>query len=378
MARLLRNTDPALRHGWHPVALAAELGDAPLRVRLLGEPWVVARLGATLTAFADRCPHRFAPLSAGRVEAGELVCAYHGWRFDSAGACTAVPALGPGVPPPRRARADPAWGVAERHGLIWIAPARPVADLIGLPDTDQPDANRPDADQPESGPAGSDALLAVRSGLVQPSGGAPRFDAVWLTPTRTTTCAGLLADNFLDTAHFPFVHAGTIGADEDTLVRPYQVRPDGRGFLVRMEQEVANPEDTLVATGHHPLVQRRWSTYAYQPPFMLRLHLEYPDAGTTSTILFCLQPEDIRATRVYTLLLRDDLGGDPTRMAAAAAFEQAILDEDLALQERFDLDGLPVPGISGESSDEVHIRADAAGVALRRALADLADLTDPA
>ena len=35
---------------------------------------------------------------------------------------------------------------------------------------------------------------------------------------RTRGSAGLLADNFLDIAHFPFVHAGTFGTDEATAV----------------------------------------------------------------------------------------------------------------------------------------------------------------
>ncbi len=348
MSRRLTNTNAALRHGWHPVARSGEVADEPVAVRLLGEPWVLARLDDGLAAFADRCPHRLAPLSAGRVDAHELVCGYHGWRFVVSGECTAVPALGPGVPAPRRARAAPPWGVVERHGLIWIAPEEPFADLIEVPEADE---------------AG--------------------FDSVWLEPSRSFACAGLLADNFLDTAHFPFVHAGTIGAGEDTVVAPYRVTQDDDGFVVQMEQRVANPEDPKVATGEHPLVQRRWSTYVYRPPFMLRLRLDYPDAGMINTIQFCLQPEDEGSTRIYTRLLRDDLGGDAARMAEAARFEQAVLDEDLALQERFDLDGLPLIGdpprgdpLRGDDADpaeEVSIRADAAGVALRRVLASLVD-----
>jgi nitrite reductase/ring-hydroxylating ferredoxin subunit len=33
--------------------------------------------------FEDRCPHRLATLSDGLVDKqrGEIVCAYHGWRF---------------------------------------------------------------------------------------------------------------------------------------------------------------------------------------------------------------------------------------------------------------------------------------------------------
>ena len=370
MSRRLTNTDPALRHGWHPVALSRELGAEPLGVRLLGEPWVLARLGhsngqqradtpggqqradtpggqeragtpggqeragGTLVAFEDRCPHRLAPLSAGRVDGDSLVCPYHGWRFGADGGCTAVPALGPGVPAPRRARAGAAWGVVERHGLVWIAPDEPFSEIMDLPED-----------------------------------GLDGFDSVWMEPAESSAAAGLLADNFLDTAHFPFVHAGTIGADEDMLVPPYRVEPDGDGFRVVMEQDVANPEDPGVAAGRRPLVQRRVSTYVFRPPFMLRLHMTYPDAGFTNVIYFCLQPRADDATRVYTRILRDDLGGDTARLADAARFEQAILDEDLALQNLFTIDGLPLISGDGELAEEVSTRADAAGVALRRVLA---------
>jgi phenylpropionate dioxygenase-like ring-hydroxylating dioxygenase large terminal subunit len=35
------------------------------------------------SCFEDRCPHRLATLSDGLVDKtrGEIVCAYHGWRF---------------------------------------------------------------------------------------------------------------------------------------------------------------------------------------------------------------------------------------------------------------------------------------------------------
>lgn len=39
----------------------------------------------SVQAWEDRCPHRGAPLSAGRVRDGQLVCGRHGWRFDAGG-----------------------------------------------------------------------------------------------------------------------------------------------------------------------------------------------------------------------------------------------------------------------------------------------------
>jgi len=72
-APVLTNTDPALRRAVAPVARSADVGRIRWAVRLLGEDWALVRLhaapGATrLAAFLDRCPHRLAPLSAGRID----------------------------------------------------------------------------------------------------------------------------------------------------------------------------------------------------------------------------------------------------------------------------------------------------------------------
>jgi phenylpropionate dioxygenase-like ring-hydroxylating dioxygenase large terminal subunit len=75
----------------------------------------------TAHALVDRCPHRNVPLSLGRVHAdGTLECGYHGWRFDGAGRCHAVPALGcdlGATSSPRDAVARP---VREVDGVVWV------------------------------------------------------------------------------------------------------------------------------------------------------------------------------------------------------------------------------------------------------------------
>ena len=99
MSRALSNVDPVLRRCWHPVARPAEVTERPQQFLLLGEPWVLYRAEGRIVAFADRCPHRHAPLSLGHCEAGVLQCAYHGWRFDGDGRCIEIPALGDGADP---------------------------------------------------------------------------------------------------------------------------------------------------------------------------------------------------------------------------------------------------------------------------------------
>jgi 5,5'-dehydrodivanillate O-demethylase len=84
-----------LRRYWLPVAVASELSEErPTKfVRMLCEDLVLfldksGRVGL----IADRCAHRGASLSYGRVEERGLSCPYHGWLYDTEGSCVETPA----------------------------------------------------------------------------------------------------------------------------------------------------------------------------------------------------------------------------------------------------------------------------------------------
>lgn len=87
-------------------------------------------------ALEDRCPHRRAPLSLGRIRPeGGLQCGYHGWTFDGeSGQCREIPNLSAGerVPPKHKVEAYP---VCEREGLVyvWIGAALPNTAPASLP-----------------------------------------------------------------------------------------------------------------------------------------------------------------------------------------------------------------------------------------------------
>jgi phenylpropionate dioxygenase-like ring-hydroxylating dioxygenase large terminal subunit len=106
---------------WVAVARSADVGAEPHRVPFGERPWILLRLEGTLVGFADRCPHRFAPLSAGRAVDGTLECGFHGWRFDASGRAVAIPSLGPdAVIPPRACLTH--LPVREEDGVVFIAP----------------------------------------------------------------------------------------------------------------------------------------------------------------------------------------------------------------------------------------------------------------
>ena len=173
--------------------------------------------------------------------------------------------------------------------------------------------------------------------------------------------AGQTADNFLDFAHFPFLHRATIGTDESAMLHPYAVDRDGLSFKVVYEHPVANRVDPGVDAGIRPLVQMRRMTYWYTAPFFLVLRLEYLEAGSVNVIGFFIQPQSDDSCRLYMSLWCNDLGGDPVRRQAMIDFEQRVLDEDLALQTQFDDLSLPL-----ELSAEIHTRADKNTVELRQ------------
>jgi phenylpropionate dioxygenase-like ring-hydroxylating dioxygenase large terminal subunit len=400
----------AVDEQWVPVAESAEVTTVPRPVEVAGRAFVAVRLAedAPASLVSRLCPHRLVPLSVAAVAGGRLRCAYHGWEFDEAGACVLLPSLGEQANIPPRAHLAPAPRAKEEDGRLWAC-LSDVADAAvepdGLRNTDPRlrGAWHPVALAGEIGAEPYDAMVVglpytlrrTATGLAvqpEPAGLTERWGVVWLAPepprtelfadpdeedaayvgawlppVRTEVNAGFVADNFLDVAHFPFVHTGTFGADADRVVEPAEVQHEPGGFRSVQVQWFDNPADPGVEAGVRALRQRRRATYVYRAPFQLLLRLEELDAGSVKTILFLALPETDTSTRIYTKMLLHNIGGElrpgPETVAREVAFEEAVLAEDLALQSVVTVKGLPL-----DMRTELHVRADRLGVALRREL----------
>ncbi|XP_073112272.1 pheophorbide a oxygenase, chloroplastic [Elaeis guineensis] len=118
------------RDHWYPVSLVEDLDPSlPTPFQLLNRDlvlWKDPRSGDWL-AFDDRCPHRLAPLSEGRIdEDGCLQCSYHGWSFDRTGSCVRIPQAS-SEGPEARAILSPRACVAKlptlvSQGLLFVWP----------------------------------------------------------------------------------------------------------------------------------------------------------------------------------------------------------------------------------------------------------------
>jgi phenylpropionate dioxygenase-like ring-hydroxylating dioxygenase large terminal subunit len=113
-----------LKGQWFIAATSRELRRKPLATTLFGTPLVLFRDNdGKAGALVDRCPHRNVPLSLGQVAAdGTLRCPYHGWRFDTEGACTFIPSLGSakGGASDAKARRAYALPTVEQQGFVWV------------------------------------------------------------------------------------------------------------------------------------------------------------------------------------------------------------------------------------------------------------------
>ncbi len=128
------------RGHWYVVCRSHELTKVPLARRIFDTALVVFRDDRGRAAILlDRCAHRNAPLSEGRIEEGLLACRYHGWRYDGSGSCRAIPALG--TKGAGAGRGVPAFATREQDGFVWAygsADEEPASEPFRLPHTDDP------------------------------------------------------------------------------------------------------------------------------------------------------------------------------------------------------------------------------------------------
>ena len=81
-----------LRRFWQPVCFSEDLGELPLKVKMLGEELVAFRdKGGTAGLLELHCPHRGTSLEFGLVDDIGIRCCYHGWRFGADGAILETP-----------------------------------------------------------------------------------------------------------------------------------------------------------------------------------------------------------------------------------------------------------------------------------------------
>jgi vanillate O-demethylase monooxygenase subunit len=214
-----------LRNYWYVAAFSDEIGQEPLARTILGEPVVFYRTAdGEAVAFEDRCCHRHAPLSLGRVVGGDKIqCGYHGMTFDPSGACVAIPGQTT-IPQGSTIRKFP---VVDRWRWTWIWMGDPeLADPDEIPEVrfnEHPDWSY--------------------------VGGYLHLECHYQ----------LLVDNLLDLTHETFLHAKTIGNEHVADTPLAKVQPGSKEPLnVSPLKDLVKTKDSITAT--------RWMLGIDPPP----------------------------------------------------------------------------------------------------------------
>jgi phenylpropionate dioxygenase-like ring-hydroxylating dioxygenase large terminal subunit len=234
-----------VKDAWYVAGWGHEVGAKPFSRTLLGEPVCMYRdTHGVIVALADRCAHRAAPLSVGRIEGDEVRCMYHGLKFDRAGQCVEVPGQ-ERVPPKLCVRR---YAVVERNNWIWIWMGNAAkADPLQIPDT---------------------WSLGHKDWPYKP--GYYHYAAPHM----------LICDNLLDFSHIGYVHPTTLGGTENIARDQPKVSQTDTGVRVErwLINEVPAPFHTKVAKFTSRV--DRWHFYDFHVPGILIMHSGVQATGT--------------------------------------------------------------------------------------------------
>ncbi len=110
---------------WYIACPSRKLKSQPVALKIFGRRLVFFRdETGRASALDDCCPHRNAPLSAGKVVDGELACPYHGWRFDIQGRLAGIPYRPDDLPE----CVVPQYDCVEQDGYVWVSLGRKRAE----------------------------------------------------------------------------------------------------------------------------------------------------------------------------------------------------------------------------------------------------------
>jgi phenylpropionate dioxygenase-like ring-hydroxylating dioxygenase large terminal subunit len=116
---------------WYIACSSPELKHKPLPTTIASIPLVIFRTASNkIAALEDRCAHRHAPLSAGKICQEHIQCPYHGWQYDTEGTVKKIPAL----PPDFKLASNlhiKKYHCVEQDGYVWVC-------LADTPATPQP------------------------------------------------------------------------------------------------------------------------------------------------------------------------------------------------------------------------------------------------
>ena len=299
---------------WYCAGWTEELSDKPRAITICDEAIVLYRDSASIVhAIEDRCPHRFAPLSKGRVIGDRIQCPYHGLEFNEHGACVFNP-HGKQVIPDRKALKT--YVMHEQNGVLWIWMGDPAqADTSKVLKLDFLDDDR---------------YLVLKGHFVAKAN------------------YQLLNDNLLDLSHVTYIHPTTVGMRSELVVRKveYEVHADEEAVYTRRFLPDVPPHAQFLGL-FKPEKGDLHLHLTWRAPSSFHLDLSIVPCGTPKRTTIepydpavlvpgahLMAPETADTTHYFYAVSRSaDITNEEMTVTMRALYEQTLLDEDVPMIE---------------------------------------------
>ena len=302
-----------VRNAWYVAGWLPEFAPAAIHARtIIDQPIALYRTAdGGLAALEDRCCHRFAPLSMGRLEGDDLRCMYHGLKFAPDGRCIEIPGQKL-IPQSACVRRYP---VTVRGDWVWVWMGEAAA----------------------ADPAAIPPSLALDDPGYRLKAGYLDYAAHYL----------LINDNLLDLSHLSFAHEKTLGLDMPQWA-------DERPRMLALERGLRVQR---WITGHSPrgflkkkLGERAdvWNSYDFVFPGVFLQRTSFYPAGTAQqsgghepdrSPLFhrideqAVTPVSARASRYFYAAGARDCDIEADKLDRLFAVTETAFGEDKALIE---------------------------------------------
>ncbi len=285
---------------WYPVSPLEDLDPKrPTAVTVLGRRLAIWKpsFSEQYCVFLDRCPHRLAPLSEGRVDekTGNLACSYHGWQFNAQGECTHIPQSdNPDLIVNNRQNfCAVSLPCQQANGLLWVWPDENSADLAAS----KPLPLSPQVDESKG---------FVWSSMVRDLA----YD--WQT----------LIENVADPSHVPFAHHGVQG--DRNRAKPILID------IIQSTQELIEAN----LGGNFP------AKITFEPPCRLEYAIKFGNEKQAGLITYCIPvaPGKSRIVAQFSRNFAKTLHHLTPRWIDHIKTRNQVLDGDMILlyyQERY-------------------------------------------
>ena len=302
---------------WYVICRKDEIDENKILLKyVFDQEIIIWKKKERIMAWENLCIHRGSRLSLGSINNGILKCAYHGWEYNQDAQCVKIPSQ-PDIKIPKKACVK-SYKVIEKMNMVWINLSKEANDFVNIKEFNESNFNH------------------VASGPYIMNASAPRA-----------------IENFLDVAHFPFVHENHLGVKDKPIIDDYDVVSSTQGIHAsNVKVFQPNPDGTNkpgeVVYDYH-----------VHSPFVASLGKDV-SKNERFVLVFYVTPISETESMIYTLTLMN-FGKLDDKIVRD--YQDFITAQDVPIVESQRPELLPM-----DLQEELSIRSDKISIAYRRYL----------